>query len=28
VMFGDEIVDGSISNRIADAGRALVGAHA
>lgn len=28
VMFGDEIVDGSISNRIAGAGRALVGAHA
>ena len=28
VMFGDEIVDGTISNRIAGAGRALVGAHA
>ncbi|MFZ2227360.1 MAG: F0F1 ATP synthase subunit delta [Candidatus Nanopelagicaceae bacterium] len=28
VMFGDEIVDGTISNRIADAGRALVGVHA
>lgn len=28
VMFGDEIVDGTISNRIAGAGRAVVGAHA
>lgn len=28
VIFGDEIVDGTISNRIAEAGRALVGQHA
>ncbi|MBI3429044.1 MAG: F0F1 ATP synthase subunit delta [Actinobacteria bacterium] len=28
VKFGDEIVDGTISNRLADAGRAIVGAHA